>query len=107
PEREGLGEPQPAEEHVRPDQPVVAQLVGLADRLRAQPELVGVCRRRGGADARDHHRGDARAEHPGAPYHVAGCPRATVTRSTVSWAPPPRDAMPHAPRSVAATAQAR
>ncbi len=55
-----LREAAPPEEQVRPDQAVVAQLVRLPDRLRAQPELVGVGRRR--ADREDH-RGDAPPEH--------------------------------------------
>ena len=68
-QRERLREAAAAEEQVGPDEPVVAQLVGLADRLRAQPELVRVRRRRA--------RRDDRGERDARPRETS---RATVSR---------------------------
>jgi hypothetical protein len=47
PQREQLGDPATAMKQVGSEQPIVAQLIRLTDRLRAQPELVRVRRRRG------------------------------------------------------------
>src|SRR6185312_2343892 len=94
--RERLRDQVAAEEQIGAEQAVLAQLVRLTDRARAEPELVRV-----GLMARsENDRGeDAHPAHARRRYHRV---RVTVTSPTSICAPSPAAARPQAPRAGAA-----
>jgi hypothetical protein len=85
-ERQRFGHAAAAEDHVGTDERVLAELERLPDRLRAQPELVGVRARRNDHEQRD----DEPVLH-----------RATVTVATFTCDSARSAATPHAPTATA------